>query len=57
MQNCIDLMQKMPNFKAKVWDKISHLHSQIEEEKGTQGIAFGEQARQRLRLKKNLEEK
>lgn len=45
MKNCIDIMTKMPNFKAKVWDKIGHLHSQIENEKGNQGIAFGERAR------------
>ena len=38
----------MPGFKQKVWEKISTLHNQYEEEKGSDGIKGGEIARQRL---------
>ena len=38
----------MPAFKNKVWEKITSIHSQYEEEKGLRGIQAGELARRRL---------
>jgi hypothetical protein len=51
MFDCINVLQRMPNFKKKVWDKISTLHSQFEGEKGESGIVYGDMARRRLRNK------
>ena len=42
----------MPQFKNKVWDKVTALHHQIEEERGELGIQAGEIFKQRLQEKK-----
>ena len=51
MNECIGILQKMPAYKNKVWDKISAMHNEYEEEKGMQGLRAGEEARKRLRDK------
>lgn len=57
MSDCINILQKMPSYKNKVWEKISLMHNQYEEEKGMQGLRAGDEARKRLRDKlKNQEE-
>ena len=48
MYDCINILQKMPGYKNKVWEKISNMHNQYEEEKGLQGLRAGEEARKRL---------
>lgn len=46
----------MPAYKNKVWEKISAMHSQYEEEKGYQGLRAGEDARRRLVDKQKINE-
>ena len=48
MYDCINILQKMPGYKNRVWEKISNMHNQYEEEKGLQGLKAGEIARKRL---------
>ena len=48
MHDCIDILQRMPGYKNKVWEKISNLHNQFEEEKGMDGINAGRVARKRF---------
>ena len=47
----------MPGYKNRVWEKISNIHSQYEEEKGMQGLKAGEEARRRLIEKQKNTEK
>lgn len=50
-------LQRNPAVKNKVWDKITGLHNQFEEEKGQRGLKAGETARKRLLQKeKTLED-
>ena len=46
----------MPAYKNKVWEKISTMHNEYEEEKGYQGLRAGEDARRRLVDKQKLNE-
>ena len=48
MFDCINIMQRMPAYKKKVWEKISVMHSEFEEQKGEMGIMYGDLARKRL---------
>lgn len=56
MFDCINIMQRMPNYKNKVWEKISQIHNTYEEQKGAQGMLCGELAKQRLAKKEREEE-
>ena len=47
----------MPGYKNRVWEKISNIHNQYEEEKGMQGLRAGEEARKRLIEKQKITEK
>ena len=48
----------MPGYKNKVWEKISNMHSQYEQDKGEQGLQAGRVARKRFMHKiKDEEEK
>ena len=50
-------LERNPGMKTKVWDRITSLHNQFEEEKGQQGLKAGETARKRLlRKEKSIEE-
>ena len=46
----------MPAFKNKVWEKITTINSQYEEDKGIRGIQAGHIARLRLIEKKKMDE-
>lgn len=52
----ISNLQRMPGYKNKIWERVTEMHNQFEEEKGFNGLKAGEMARQRLQIKlKNKE--
>jgi hypothetical protein len=51
MQETITNLKRMPGFKNKVWETVTGLHQQYEQEKGEKGVRAGEVARERLLLK------
>ena len=55
MKECIDIMQRMPTYKNKVWEKIMQQHTEYEEAKGEHGKLMGDLARKRL-VQKNKDQ-
>jgi len=45
MHDTISNLQRMPGYKNKIWEKITDLHNQFEEQKGCEGLRAGEIAR------------
>ena len=56
MQETITNLKRMPGFKNKVWETVTGLHNQYEQEKGEKGVRAGEVARDRLLLKQQQQE-
>ena len=45
MNETISNLQRMPGFKNKIWDRVTEMHNNFEEEKGFNGLRAGEMAR------------
>ena len=57
LDRAIDNLKRMPNYKNKVWNKVSNIHQRIEEENGNVGVAAGEAFKKRLMQKERHEKK
>ena len=57
MSNVIDNLKRMPKYKDKVWEKVTNMHKQLGEERGTMGIEAGEIFVQRQKDKQRRAER
>ena len=55
ISQAIDNLKRMPQFKNRVWDRVTRIHQRIEEDRGGVGLAAGAIFKQRLHDKQKRE--